>query len=41
MPAAADAVAGELPNASRKTLAGQDHGPKPDVMAPVLREFLA
>ena len=40
MPAAADAVAAELPNATRKTLAGQDHGPKPDVMAPVLREFL-
>ncbi|MEO6394405.1 MAG: hypothetical protein ABIO40_00660 [Devosia sp.] len=40
MPAAADAVAAELRNATRKTLAGQDHGPKPDVMAPVLREFL-
>ena len=40
MPAAADAVAAELPNATRKTLAGQDHGPKPHVMAPVLREFL-
>ena len=41
MPMAADAVAAQLSNASRKTLAGQDHGPKPDVMAPVLREFLA
>jgi pimeloyl-ACP methyl ester carboxylesterase len=40
MPAAADAVAAELPNAERRTLAGQDHGPKPDVMAPALREFL-
>ena len=40
MPSAADAVAAELPNATRKTLAGQDHGPKPGVMAPVLREFL-
>ncbi len=40
MPAAADAVAKALPNASRKTLAGQDHGPKPEVMAPVIREFL-
>lgn len=40
MPQAADAVAKELPNASRKTLAGQDHGPKPEVLAPVLREFL-
>ena len=41
MNAAANAVATELPNASRKTLAGQDHGPKPEAMAPVLREFLA
>jgi pimeloyl-ACP methyl ester carboxylesterase len=41
MPAAADAVAAELPNATRKTLAGQDHGPKPEIIAPVLREFLA
>jgi pimeloyl-ACP methyl ester carboxylesterase len=40
MAAAADAVAAELPNASRKTLAGQDHGPKPEVMAPELRAFL-
>lgn len=40
MPAAADAVAAELPNATRQTLPGQDHGPKPEVMAPVLREFL-
>jgi pimeloyl-ACP methyl ester carboxylesterase len=41
MPAAADAVAAELPNAARRTLPGQDHGPKPEAMAPVLREFLA
>ena len=41
MNAAANAVAAELPNATRKTLAGQDHGPKPEAMAPVLREFLA
>lgn len=41
MPAAADAVAAELPNARRKTLAGQDHGPKPEVFAPVITEFLA
>jgi pimeloyl-ACP methyl ester carboxylesterase len=40
MNAAANAVAAELPNATRKTLPGQDHGPKPEVMAPVLREFL-
>jgi pimeloyl-ACP methyl ester carboxylesterase len=41
MPAAADAVAAVLPDATRRTLAGQDHGPKPDVLAPVLEEFLA
>lgn len=41
MPAAADAVAAALPNASRKTLAGQDHGPKPEAFAPVIAEFLA
>jgi pimeloyl-ACP methyl ester carboxylesterase len=40
MPAAADAVAATLPNAIRKTLAGQDHGPKPEVFAPVVAEFL-
>ncbi len=40
MPVAADAVAKALPNASRQTLAGQDHGPKPDVLAPVLADFL-
>lgn len=40
MPAAAEAVSAALPNATHKVLAGQDHGPKPDVMAPVLREFL-
>ena len=40
MPMAADAVANALPNASRETLEGQDHGPKPDVFAPVIRAFL-
>ena len=40
MNAAANAVAAELPNATRKTLAGQNHGPRPDAIAPVLREFL-
>jgi pimeloyl-ACP methyl ester carboxylesterase len=40
MPSAAEAVAKELPNATRKVLAGQDHGPKPDVFAPVIRDFL-
>lgn len=41
MPSAADAVAAALPNASRRVLPGQDHGPKPDVMAPLVREFLS
>lgn len=40
MASAADAVAKALPNASRRTLEGQDHGPKPAVLAPVIREFL-
>ena len=40
MPSAAAAVAAALPNATQKVLAGQDHGPKPDVMAPALRAFL-
>jgi len=38
-PAAADAVAAELPNAT--PLAGQGHGPRPEVIAPVPHEFLA
>ena len=41
MPMAAEAVAAELPNAKRKVLPGQDHGPKPEAMAPVIREFLS
>lgn len=41
MLSAADAVAKALPHARRKTLPGQDHGPKPDVIAPVITEFLA
>jgi pimeloyl-ACP methyl ester carboxylesterase len=40
MPSAADAVAAALPNARRDVLAGQGHGPKPDVLAPVIRAFL-
>jgi hypothetical protein len=28
------------PTRRARTLQGQDHGPKPEVMAPVLREFL-
>jgi pimeloyl-ACP methyl ester carboxylesterase len=35
----ADALAAVLPNAERATLEGQDHGPEPKVLAPVLVEF--
>jgi hypothetical protein len=35
----ADALAAVLHNAERATLEGQDHGPEPGVMAPVLVEF--
>ncbi len=38
---AADAVAAALPDASRRTLAGQSHRPAPEAIVPVLREFLA
>ncbi|MFN8496404.1 MAG: alpha/beta hydrolase [Anaerolineae bacterium] len=38
---AADAVAAVLPNAQRRTLAGQDHGAAPEVLAPVLVDFFA
>lgn len=37
--ASADALAAVLPNAERATLAGQDHGPAPEVLGPVLVEF--
>jgi pimeloyl-ACP methyl ester carboxylesterase len=37
--ASADALAAALPNAERGTLAGQDHGPAPEVLVPVLVEF--
>jgi pimeloyl-ACP methyl ester carboxylesterase len=37
---AADALAAVLPNARRQTLEGQDHGADPNVLAPVVREFL-
>ena len=39
MHASADAIAAVLPNAERRTLAGQAHGAAPDVLAPVLVEF--
>jgi pimeloyl-ACP methyl ester carboxylesterase len=37
---AADAVAAALPNASRRVLPGQGHGPEPEAIAPVLLAFL-
>lgn len=40
MPTAAKAVAEAVPNATLRLLPGQDHGPKPDVFAPVVRDFL-
>ena len=39
MHAAARALADLLPNARRQTLAGQDHGPADDVLAPALFDF--
>jgi pimeloyl-ACP methyl ester carboxylesterase len=38
---AAEALAGVLPDARRRTLAGQTHQVEPEVLAPVLEEFLA
>ena len=35
----ADAIAAVLPNSERQTLEGQDHGPKSEVLVPVLVEF--
>ena len=40
MPAAAEAVAMALPDASRAVLPGQGHGPAPEAFAPVIRGFL-
>lgn len=37
---ATNAVAAAIPGASRETLQGQDHGAAPDVIAPVISEFL-
>ena len=39
MRAAADALAGVLPNAGRRTLPGQGHGAAPEVIVPVLADF--
>jgi pimeloyl-ACP methyl ester carboxylesterase len=41
MHASAQALAEILPNARRRTLEGQDHGPAPEVLAPVLEEFFS
>ncbi len=40
LPEAADAVAAALPNAQRRVLAGQDHGPAPEAIVPELVRFL-
>jgi pimeloyl-ACP methyl ester carboxylesterase len=40
LPDAADAVAAAIPQASRRVLAGQGHGPAPEAIAPELVEFL-
>jgi pimeloyl-ACP methyl ester carboxylesterase len=37
----ADELARILPDAGRRTLQGQDHGPAPDVLAAALKEFFA
>jgi pimeloyl-ACP methyl ester carboxylesterase len=38
---AVGALVARLPNAERRTLVGQDHGPADDVLAPVLVDFFA
>jgi pimeloyl-ACP methyl ester carboxylesterase len=40
IPVGVDALSKVLANSSRKTLQGQDHGPKPEAIAPAIREFL-
>jgi pimeloyl-ACP methyl ester carboxylesterase len=40
LPFGVNALAKVLPNASRATLPGQDHGPAPQAIAPVIRDFL-
>jgi hypothetical protein len=35
----ADAVAKAIPNAQRRTLAGQQHNVEPEAIAPVLAEY--
>lgn len=41
MAPAADTAATSLPNATRKTLPGQGHGPAPEIIAPVIVEFFS
>jgi pimeloyl-ACP methyl ester carboxylesterase len=41
MSSGAEALAAALPNGTHRRLEGQEHGPSPDVIAPVLIEFLA
>ncbi|HEY4459235.1 MAG TPA: hypothetical protein VGN81_33290 [Pseudonocardiaceae bacterium] len=40
MPEAADAVAAALPNATRRIVAGEGHGPSTEGILPPLLEFL-
>ena len=40
LPEAADAVAAALPHATRRVLAGQDHGPAPEAVVPEIAAFL-
>src|SRR5687767_15857094 len=40
LPEAADAVAAALPNAQRRVLSGQNHGPTPEAIVPELVRFL-
>ena len=40
LPEAADAVAAALPNARRQVLPGQDHGPSPEAIVPVVVDFV-
>ena len=40
IPFGVDALSKVLANSSRGTLAGQDHGPKPEAIAPAIRKFL-
>lgn len=41
MAAGADIAAASLPNATRKTLPGQGHGPAPEIIAPAIIEFFS